>query len=244
MKNPNISLLIVEDDPYQQDLLCNHLKAYDFITIVDILKTGEDLLKVAITNNHIDALFLDIQLGEGRNGLDSYSVLRFRGINIPAILVTGTIPEASFTYDLGIIDILEKPFTSSRFKQSIEKLSNHINFLKFSSSGGFYIPIYNDNIFQVTPNEVLFIESINRMVLVHTTNDTIETKIPLKVYEQYLSNHFFYMTHRSFLVNFKKIKSISNCEIDFEDDTRKAIISEDKEEELKYHWETIKRILG
>lgn len=241
MNYPQIKLLIVEDDPFQQELLLSYLKPYPFIHILDIVKTGDEFIQKATLHSDISAVLLDLHLGEGRGGLESYSILRFRGRNIPAILITGSVPEASYTYDLGIIDILEKPFTQIRFQQSIEKLCHHINYNRFLLNGGLYIPVYNQEIIQVTPSEVLFIESINRIVQVHTKEGVLETKIPLKVYEQYLQNHHFYMTHRSFLVNFRKISSIESNVIYFHQDSRTALITEEKIQEVKKLWETIQK---
>ncbi len=239
MKNPQINLLIAEDEPAQQELLLMYLQAFDFIHVMDIVKTGDELIQKVTTNPTVNALLLDLKLGEGRSGLDSYSTLRFRGKNLPAILVTGVIPEASYTYDLGIIDIVEKPFTAYRFKQAIEKLGNHMKYQTFIEHGGLYIPIFHHDIQLLTPADVLYIESINRTIQVHTATGTVETKIPLKVYEQYLQDHYFYPTHRSFLVNLKKIRTIANSTIYFYNDQRTALIAEDRAQEFAFYWEAL-----
>ncbi len=239
MENPQIRLLIAEDEPAQQELLLLYLQDFDYVRVVDIVKTGDELIQRVTTDSNVNALLLDLKLGEGRSGLDSYSTLRFRGKNIPAILVTGAIPEASYTYDLGIIDIVEKPFTAFRFKQSIEKLCNHMKYQAFVEHGGVYIPIYNQDIQLLTPADILFIESVNRTIQVHTTIGIMETKIPLKVYEQYLQEYYFYPTHRSYLVNLKKIRIIANSTIYFHDDRRTAFIAEDKAQEFAFYWEAM-----
>lgn len=239
MKNRDIYLLIVEDDPIQQELLLAYLKPFPFIHILDVVKTGDEFIQMATIHSNLSAVLLDVNLGEGKGGLDAYSILQFRGKKVPAILVTGEAPEASYTYDLGIVDIVEKPFTQYRFKQSIEKLCDYLSYQTFVQNGGFYVPVYNDNIEQLAPCDILFIESLNRIIQVHTINGVIETKIPLKAYENYLNHHHFYLTHRSFLVNLKKVHKIRDGIIYFPNEERTALISEEKIQEITYYWKNL-----
>lgn len=244
MKNSQINLLIAEDEPFQQEILLLNLKAFDFVHVVDLVKNGDELIQKATTDSKIDALLLDINLGKGRGGLESYASLRFRGKDIPAVLVTGMIPEASYTYDLGIIDIVEKPFTSFRFRQAMEKLGKYIDYQKFIRNGGLYIPVFDQDIEQLFPSDVLFIESLNRTIYVHTKNRFVETKIPLRVYCQYLESSNFYLTHRSFLVNLEQIHSIEGNVIHFANDERTALITEDKLQEFTAYWHNVLKNKG
>lgn len=239
MNHPEVYLLIVEDDPIQQELLLDYLKPYPFIHILDVIKTGDEFIEKATLYSNLSAVLLDVHLGEGKGGLEAYSILQFRGKKVPAILVTGKAIEASYTYDLGIVDIVEKPFTQYRFKQSIKKLCDYLSYQTFVQNGGFYVPVYNDNIEQIAPCDILFIESLNRIIQVHTINRVIETKIPLKAYEKYLQNHHFYLTHRSFLVNLRKVQKIQDNIIYFLNEERTALISEEKVQEIMYYWKNL-----
>ncbi|MDF2572620.1 MAG: hypothetical protein K0R55_4224 [Sporomusa sp.] len=239
MRQPQINLLIAEDEPFQQDLLLMNLKACEFVHVVDMVKNGDDLIRKVTSTPAINALLLDLNLGTGRGGLESYAALRLRGKELPAVLVTGMIPEASYTYDLGIIDIVEKPFTPFRFRQAIEKLSKHIDYQNFIRHGGLYIPVFSQDIEQLVPAEVLFIESLNRTIYVHTRTAELETKIPLRVYCKYLEDHYFYLTHRSFLVNMKQVHAIEGNVIHFANETRTALIAEDIAQEILCYWHDI-----
>ncbi|SMC89711.1 LytR/AlgR family response regulator transcription factor [Sporomusa malonica] len=239
---PQINLLIAEDEPFQQELLLMNLKPFDFVHVVDMVKNGDELIHKATTIPNINALLLDLNLGKGRGGLESYAALRLRGKELPAVLVTGVIPEASYTYDLGVIDIVEKPFTPFRFKQAVERLSKHIDYQNFVQHGGLYIPVFSQDIEQLVPSEVLFIESLNRTIYVHTRTAVLETKIPLRVYCKYLESHYFYLTHRSFLVNMKQVHSIEGNVIHFANEKRTALIAEDIVQEIVNYWhDVIKR---
>lgn len=154
------NLLIVEDDPIQQDLMRAFLESFSQISIVGFVNSGDELIRTVTQPNHqIDALLLDIDLGEGKSGLESYSILRFRGVQLPTVIVTGNVPDASYTSDLGIVDVLQKPFTPQRFRQGIEKLRSHIDYQKFQRDGGILVPIVYEQIIQLPPSEIY---SLNR----------------------------------------------------------------------------------
>lgn len=239
MGQPQINILIAEDEPFQQELLMMNLTAFDFVQVIDVVENADELIHKVIARPEINALLLDLNLGEGRGGLESYAALRLRGKELPAVLVTGVIPEASYTYDLEIIDIVEKPFTAFRFKQAIGKLSRHIAYQNFIRHGGVYIPVFSQDITQLVPSEVLFIESLNRAICVHTRTGVFETKIPLRVYGKYLEGHYFYQTHRSFLVNMKQVCTIEGNVIHFANESRTALIAEDIAQEVGHYWQDI-----
>lgn len=240
-----LKILIAEDDELQQEMLAAYLETYEHVQIVGIVKTGEELIRQATLNPDLSALIVDINLGEGKGGLESYSILKLRGLHIPAVLITGMAPHASFTYDLGIVDIVEKPYTAHRLKQAIEKIQNHIKYRTFMEEGGIYVPIFADDIMQKAPADILYIESINRTILAHTLMEEYETKIPIKVYENYLRDNYFYLTHRSFLVNMKKISHIEGSSIYFHHAGRhkKAIIAEEKAQEFVAYWTNLHKWL-
>lgn len=243
MHKEQINFLIAEDDERQQELLKGYLAPFENVRIAGMVGTGEELIAQATLQPDITAMIIDIHLGKGRGGLESYSILKLRGVNIPTILITGMAPLASVTYDLGIIDIVEKPYTARRLKQAIEKLQSHIAYQKFMQEGGIYVPIFSEDIIQKTPADILYIESINRTILVHTLQEEYETKIPIKVYETYLQDSHFYLTHRSFLVNMKKISHIDGSSIYFHHAAqhKKAIIAEDKIQEISAYWNNLQK---
>ncbi len=245
MRKQQIDVLIAEDDELQQELLEGYLAPFQHIRIVGKASTGDELISLATLTPNLTAMIVDIHLGEGRGGLESYSILKMRGVNLPTILITGMAPHASVTYDLGIVDIVEKPYTEKRLRQAIEKLQNHIAYQRFMEAGGLFVPIFGEEIHQLTPEEILYIESINRTILVHTPNEVYETKIPIKVYESYLQDCHFYLTHRSFLVNLKKISHIEGSSISFQKgkEGKQALIAEEKKQEIVSYWNNLKKWL-
>lgn len=224
-----MNILVCEDNKFQAQTLVDHLKTLEYIDHVDVVNTGEAMISAVLEKNDITAIFLDIDLPD-MNGLEVYGILKMRGKHIPAVLITGMKPLASDTYHLDIIDVIEKPYLPPRVEEALRKIRLHIEYQRFIRVGGMYVPIINDKIIQVVPDDILFFESCSRGVKVHIVHDTIEAKyIPLKVYEEYLRNHGFVFSHRAFLVNTNKIAAVNDEGIFFKGEKeRKALVAEER----------------
>lgn len=231
-----LNLLIVEDNPGQLALLKAQLAAVPNVSIIDCVTTAKQYISALTVNNQINAVLLDEELEGNMNGLEANGLLQIRGRRVPTILMTGHVPSASYAADLGIIDTLEKPFTLDRLKMALNKFRQHIHHQRFLDSGGIFVPVISDRIIQLIPDDIYFIESINRTIYVHTLAETLETKVPLKLYEDYLTNHEFVLTHRSCLVNLRKVERIDGDKIQFLNFSRTAIVLEEKAGDIIRLW--------
>ncbi|SKC40405.1 LytR/AlgR family response regulator transcription factor [Maledivibacter halophilus] len=88
----------------------------------------------------------------------------------------------------------------------------------------------------VMVKDILYFEKSHRKVLAHTAKNTYTLNSTLKELEENLDDKFT-KTHRSFIVNKKKIKKIKEVgdrtyEIQFFDTDKKASLSRKKYEEL------------
>lgn len=234
-----LNLLIVEDNPAQLSLLKAQLAALPQVKIIACVTSAKEYINTVTVSNEINAVMLDEELGEPMNGLEAYGLLQIRGKKLPTLLMTGHVPSASHTADLGIVDTLEKPFTVSRLKAALEKLRHLIRYQQYLDSGGIFVPVISERIVQLLPEDIYFIESVNRTIFVHTLKESYETKVPLKLYEDYLSSCEFVLTHRSCLVNLRKINKIGFDTIHFADYSRTAVVLEEKAGDIIRMWNAI-----
>ncbi|MNW47128.1 Sensory transduction protein LytR [compost metagenome] len=160
--------------------------------------------------------------------MEAYHSLCLRGKTVPTILITNQTLSATYIADLAIIDILEAPFTLERVKQGLDKQRWSIQQAQFLSSGGLFVPVVSDQIQLYTPQDILLIESVNRIVYVHTTQGQLESRISIKLYEKYLLFHDFVLTHRSCLINLHQVESIQENVVRFKNTSQTAIITDDK----------------
>ncbi|MED0709518.1 LytTR family DNA-binding domain-containing protein, partial [Aneurinibacillus aneurinilyticus] len=184
----------------------------------------------------ISALFIDYQLDGRMTGLDAYMILQQRGHTLPAVLITGEKLDANRTYDLGILDVVEKPYTPYRIQKAFEKLHAYLSYSHFSRNGGLYVPIHDQEIRMLMPSDILFFEAESKIVKVHTLDGVLKTKIPLKLYEKYLQHTSFFYSHRAFLVNVKKIHYIEGNKIHFRDTNHVAQVTDEKQLDVRNLW--------
>lgn len=195
---------------------------------VEFASSITEYMQVLQTNPNIHAVLLDADLQEEMSALEACSLLRLNGTPIPTALMTSKPLEACTAANLDICDTIPKPFSFERLKECLIKLKQSIAYRQFITSGGLYVPIISKRIIQLTPNEIVFIESVNRTAYVHTPRDCFETKVSIKLYEQYLVHNNFCLTHRSCLVNLSKISNVVEQTIYFKDSDKSASIAEDK----------------
>lgn len=236
MHETPIKLLIVEDSAEQKAILQAHLAAVPNLVIAGAVTSGEAYIEAMSRDRSINAVLLDEQLEGDLGGMEAYMILQLRGRQAATILMTGSVPPASHAADLGIVDTLEKPYLAERLDKAVRKLRRHLNYERFVAGGGFYVPVVSDRIIQLTPADILFVESLSRTVYVHTEEDQYETKIALRLYEDYLLYHDFALTHRSFLVNLSQIGGIDGNVIRFRHSVKTALISEDKVNDFTKRW--------
>ncbi|KGP81386.1 MULTISPECIES: LytR/AlgR family response regulator transcription factor [Paenibacillus] len=218
-----IRVLIAEDIPQQSDILIHHLESMGNVEVKGVARDSQELLNVAIElKDELDALILDIELGDGRSGLDTYIRLPYRGVELPAILVTGANPEAPETYDVGIIDVVGKPYTFERIQKAVEKLVEHLQYKQYIQDGGIMVPIYDAlKIVQIPLSEVLCIQASkeHKHQLVQTLLEEYHSHISLKVYLNFLLPHHYHRVDRSTLVNLRAVKEIHQNSIVFKGST-------------------------
>lgn len=119
-KLPNV--LIVEDNTVNSNLLMLHLKkrCHLFFSV-----SGKAALEIA-KNENIDAIFMDINLGEGMDGTEA--MLEIRNLtgneNLPVVAVTGFAGREDREQFLqaGFNDFIPKPFQRQDVIEVFEKL--------------------------------------------------------------------------------------------------------------------------
>ena len=84
-------VLVVEDDPADVELLVRALRTGGCEPDVDTVQTAEDFAE-RIRKNRYDVILADYGL-PGWNGMDTVEVLRREGLDIPVVLVSGSLGE-------------------------------------------------------------------------------------------------------------------------------------------------------
>jgi two-component system nitrogen regulation response regulator NtrX len=104
------TVLIIDDEANIRRMLAALLRAEGFL--VDEAGNGSAGL-IALEKSEPDAIFLDLMMPPGPDGLETLSQLRSRGIEVPVIMMSGKaqLADAMKAAQLGAFQFIEKPLS-------------------------------------------------------------------------------------------------------------------------------------
>lgn len=115
----NFSVLIVDDEPLQRELIATYFFKAKLNVIVFKASTGQDAINV-LEKNKIDLVFLDIEI-PSPNGLE---IAKLYVNKLDIIFTTAYSEFAVEAFNLSAIDYLLKPVTFERFQVAFDKFFN------------------------------------------------------------------------------------------------------------------------
>lgn len=164
---------------------------------VQVYFDGESLLEEIQKNGNIDLIFLDIQLSN-KNGVDVGNTIR-KNLNnqqVQIIYISGYDKYAMDLFQVRPLNFLLKPISKEDIISNIELFYSLLNKEKnyYSYKSGF-------NVKRVNFNTLIYFESNNRKITIHTTEGTDSFYGKLDdIYEELKESNFLYI-HKSYLVN-------------------------------------------
>tara|TARA_B100000809_G_C15140222_1_gene532856 strand:+ start:1590 stop:2336 length:747 start_codon:yes stop_codon:yes gene_type:complete len=208
--------IIVEDEKLARDLVKNYLISQDNIELIGEFADGFSGLK-AINELKPDIVFLDVQMPK----LTGLELLELVEGNPYIIFTTAYDDYAINAFDLNAVDYLLKPFSKERFDKALDKVfekiegnqsSKNVDQLKSHLSEDKKLDNIvvksNSNIHVIPLNEVLYIESEDDYVMIHTANGKHLKHQTMKFYEEHLDAGVFVRIHRSYIVRLAEINKI------------------------------------
>ncbi len=166
-------------------------------TDCDIRKflSGEELLR---EENGFDLIFLDIQM-EGINGIETARRLQKKQGEAILIFVTGLKEYVFEAFDVSAFHYLLKPIDEEKFTQVFARALAELERKKEREEEIFFIKVKGRHMI-LNRNHILYVESQNRTVNVHTTKEILNVYFDMGELERRLGNGF-YRCHRGYLVN-------------------------------------------
>lgn len=208
-KNSTYNCVIIDDEPIALRVVSGYIDKIVDINVVGSFTNALDALKVLRSQN-IDLIFLDIEM-PGINGLDF-----MKSIPQPpkVIFTTAYRNYAAEAFDVDALDYLVKPIPFERFLKAINKFYETVKPFAVNS-----IPDEQRQIvlksdkknYKVDIDDILFIESMDDYVKVHTTQKTLVCYLRLTGIETMLDNSQFIRIHRAYIVNKKRISIFTHA---------------------------------
>lgn len=211
------SCLIIDDEPIAISVMKSYLERVGNFTLLGGFTNAIDALSV-LHSEKVDLIFLDIQM-PGINGLEF-----FRSIPSPpsVIFTTAFRNYAAEAFDVDAIDYLLKPIPFERFLKAVNKFLEHrkpapLN-LESEEDGAGYIILKSDKKnHRIKLDDILYIESLDDYVKVHTRQKTLVCYLRLSGIETMVGEASFARVHRAYIVNLKHITAFTNYQIDIGD---------------------------
>lgn len=210
MIDNKIKALIIDDEPHVHKLLRNVLAL--FPNPIDVVGDANDLPEAIrlIQEKQPSVLFLDIDM-PNISGLELNKFLP-ENHGLIVVYVTAHSEYAIEAIRTSAFDYLLKPIALSNLKDCIERIEKEYikrkkRNITNQQDARVEISTHLETRY-ITASEILYIQASAMYAIIHTSKNQWVVSKPLKSFK-YLENVGFYRIHRSYLVNTKKIESLS-----------------------------------
>ncbi len=198
-----LRIYIVEDEPLIVVTIETALEKYGFEVAGDA-ESFEDAI-TDIKKNKPDLVLLDIQLEGEKDGIDL--ALEFERRNIPYLFLTsqtdpGTVERVKQTHPLGFI---VKPFTEAGLRSNIELAWHNLS----QSKDEFLVIKSEGETYRLDQSEILYLKAFDNYCYVVTEKHKYLVPKTLKHTAEGLNPTHFVRSHRSFVVNLRKISKMT-----------------------------------
>lgn len=202
-----LKIYIVEDEPLIVATITSALKKQGFQVLGDSDSYAEGL--DAISKTRPDLVLLDIQLEGEKDGIDLALELDIR--KQPYLFLTSqtdpqTIARVKETHPLGFII---KPFTEAGLRSNIE-LAWH----NFKLTETEYLLIKSEGcLHKINQANITYLKAFDNYCYVHTTTKAFLVPHTLKSVTSKINPKFFTKTHRSYVVNLRKVRYLNTTHL-------------------------------
>lgn len=228
-------ILILDDEQKFVDDLQFHIERYMATHLISTeITTSVSPEKILDSAAAFDLAFLDIQM-PGADGITVAKELQKRNSRIILFFVTAFEEYQDEAMDLHIFRYFEKPFDEKRLYAGLDKAMEYLDET--------YVDIYldkNGENIKVLVDDVIYIKRENRKITVATTGGEYTSKKSFDDLVSKLPNTFFYLVHKSFLINIHYITRYSYKEI-YLGDTRISVATRKQADFHKFWFDYIKR---
>lgn len=207
--------VIADDEELARRLLREYLKAEPDIEIVAECGNGFEAVK-AINEQKPDVIFLDVQMPK----LDGFEVLEVVDSEAAVVFVTAFDQYAMRAFDAAAVDYLLKPFTTERFRASLDRVRARLpiaippGLKQASRAPGEYLErlVVKDGprVHVVPAGRLDYAEAQDDYVALRSEGKSWLKQQTIASLEAALDPRRFVRVHRSYLVNVERIVRIDS----------------------------------
>ena len=201
--------MIVDDEPIARDILKNYIGRTPMLNLVKVCSSAMEAYE-GLHEYQVDLVFLDVQMPV------ITGVEFLRSIRYPPLVIF-TTAYSSFAmegYELNLVDYLLKPITFERFYQAVQKFAERIENRKAQPADITDLPNYifikqDSKLIRINYDDIKYIIAEKDYCTIYFVDGKkLLVSMHLKLLQGLLSGKWFVRVHRSYIINFKKIKLI------------------------------------
>ncbi len=217
---------------YIEKTLASEFNKHNIQIEFDIFHDGNKLLDMINEHYHFDIVFMDIEMPE----IDGISICKkIRQTNADSLVVfISNKDELVFsTFEVQPFRFVRKSHYDSILPDLVDALGTEL--ARKNPSNIQIIEPRSKDIFSFDVNKIIYVEAQGKNCIIHSENDVTELKISLSEIEDLLKDYEFIKPHRSYLVNYKYISSITKSNLELSNNEF-VPISRNRVEEVKHEF--------
>jgi len=158
------------------------------------------------TEKDFDILLLDVEMPE-ISGIQLAKDVRRENSTVQIVFITGFYEYFSDGFDVSALHYLIKPVDAEKLSPVLDKAVHNLTHRQRS-----ILLATSEGDIKISLADIVYVESENVYVVVHTPQATYRTRISLGKFAEQLDETFFKI-HRSYIVALKYIKKITRTEV-------------------------------
>lgn len=223
-----IKIALCDDENYFLDNLEKMIYSYgqENDTLFSVTKYSSSIYLMDSLKNDYQIFFLDIQM-PNMDGIELANVIRKYDSETYLVFITSFGEYMPMGYELNASNYLEKPVSQSVINHELDRALNWLNSIRNA-----YLPVKNsEGFFKVYLHELIYIETHERNVQLHTEKGDITSYRKMQDLEKDLKGYPFFRCHTSYIVNLDYIHHITNLDV-YLINGEKIFVSKAKKKEL------------
>lgn len=217
---------------YIEKTLSSEFNKHNISVEFDIFTNGNKLLNMIDEHYHFDIVFMDIEMPE-IDGISICKQIRQTNDDTLVVFISNKDELVFSTFEVQPFRFVRKSHYDSLLPNLVDALVTELG--RRNPANIQIVEPRSKDIFSFDINKIAYVEAQGKNCIIHSTNDNTEIKILLSEIELLLEGYEFIKPHRSYLVNYKYISTITKSTLELT--TGEIIpISRNRVDEVKHEF--------
>lgn len=201
-----MKVAIVDDNKKWQDEIKQNILNNKFFEVDELyeFESGEEFIK---SGSDFSVVFMDIEMS-GMDGFSAIQKYKTKHRDTKFIITTTHTELSRRGYQVEAFRYIDKIHMKEEMEEALEAV---IKLFRQEKSVSIVIENYGNRKFKI--KDIIYFETQNRKLLMHTVNDIWLCNENISDMEERLRGDGFYMSHRSYLVNLRYVKELVSTKV-------------------------------